>query len=99
MIKKLGVLSRFTRQECVSINIKEPGLLFASRFPEGVIRLADLHVVEPAVRQYCPPAFARKAAGDSSRPEIYIAYRTLGHRLAVSDIAELQSSTGTHYPP
>jgi hypothetical protein len=61
-------LFRFSRYKCVSINIKEPSLLFTSRFPEGVIRLTDLNVHKADVRQQRTPAFARKAAGDSSSP-------------------------------
>jgi hypothetical protein len=42
-----AILSEFTRQECVSVNIEEPGLLFTSSFAEGVIRLTDLNLYEP----------------------------------------------------
>lgn len=90
-------LSGFTCQKRIPVNIEEPRLLFTSRFPESVIRLTDLNVHEAGVRQHPPPAFARKAAGDSSRPEINIAYRTLGHRLAISDIAKLQSTSGSQH--
>ena len=90
-------LSRFTYQERVSVDIEESRLLFTSRFPESVIRLTDLNVHEAGIRKHPPPAFARKAAGDSSRPEIDITYRTLGDRLAVSDIAKLQSTSGSQH--
>ena len=83
------VLFGFTRQKCISIDIEEPGLLFTSSFSEGVIRLTDPNVYESGVFEHCPPAFARKAAGDSSGPKIDIAYRTLRHWFAVCDIAEL----------
>ncbi len=79
------------------MNIEDPGFLFTSSFTEGVIRLTHLNVYESRVHQHRPPALARKAAGDSSGPEIDIAYRTLGHRLAVSDIAKLQSSAGPQH--
>ena len=87
------------REEGVSVNVEEPGLLFTSRFSEGVIRLTDLDIYETCVDQHCSPAFARKAAGDSSGPKIDIAYRTLRHRFAIGDIAELQSSTRAQNPP
>jgi hypothetical protein len=32
--------------------------------------LTDLNIDEPAVQQHRTPAFARKAAGNSSRPKI-----------------------------
>ena len=83
------VLFRFIGQECVSVNIEEPGLLFTSRFAECVVRLTDLNVCKAGVCQHCPPAFARKAAGDSSGPKIDVAYCTLRHRLTIGDIAEL----------
>ena len=76
-------------QERVSINIEEPGLLFPSRVPERVMRLTDLNTYESGIYQHRPPAFARKAAGDSGRPKIDIAYRTLRHRLTIGDVAEL----------
>lgn len=89
--KKLAtrILFGFTRQERVSINIEKPGLLLASRFPECIMRLTDLNVYESDIYQHHPPAFARKAAGDSSSPKIDIAYRAFRHRLTISDIAEL----------
>ena len=83
------MLAGLTSEERVSVNIEEPGLLFTSRFPERVIRLTDLNVYEPCIYQHRPPAFARKAAGDSSSPKVDIAYRTLRHRLTVGDVAEL----------
>lgn len=83
------MLSGFACQERVSVDIEKPGLLFTSRFAECVVRLANLNVFEAGVGQHCPPAFARKAAGDSSSPKIDVAYRALRHRFAVGDIAEL----------
>jgi hypothetical protein len=53
------------------------------------MRLADLNVDEATVGEHRQPAFARKAAGDSSSPKIDLTHRALGHRLAVGDIAEL----------
>lgn len=93
------MLAGLTSEERVSVDTEEPGLLFTPRFPESVIRLADLNVYEPCIYQHRPPAFARKAAGDSTSPKVDIAYRTLRHRLTVGDITELQSSTGTQKPP
>ena len=93
------MLAGFTSEECVSVNIEEPGLLFASRFPESVIRLTDLNGYESCVCQHRPPAFARKAAGDSSSPKVDIAYRTLRHQFTIGDVAELQFPTGTQNPP
>jgi hypothetical protein len=93
------MLAGLTSQERVAVNIEEPGLLFTFSFAEGVIRLTDLNLYESYLYQHRPPAFARKATGDSSSPKIDIAYRTLRHRLTVGDIAELQSSTGTQNPP
>jgi hypothetical protein len=78
-----------TRQERVSINFEEPGLLLAPSFAERVMRLTDMNVYESGIYQHHPPAFARKAAGDSSSPKVDIAYRALRHRLAIGDIAEL----------
>ena len=83
------MLSGFTRQERVSIDIEEPGLLFTSRFSERVTGFTDLDTYESCFQQHRPPAFARKAAGDSSRPKIDIAYCALGHRLTVGNVAEL----------
>ena len=83
------MLAGLTSEERVSINIEEPGFIFTSRFTEGVIRLTDLDLYEPRLYQHRPPAFARKAAGDSSSPKVDIAYRTLRHRLTVGDIADL----------
>ena len=94
-----SILAGFTCQERISVNIEEPGLLLTSRFPERIMRLTDLNVYESCIYQHRPPAFARKAAGDSGGPKIDIAYRTLRHRLTIGDIAELQSSTGTQNPP
>jgi hypothetical protein len=53
------------------------------------MRLTDLNAYESGIYQHRPPAFARKAAGDSGRPKIDIAYRTLRHRLTIGDVAEL----------
>ena len=83
------MLAGLTSEERVSVNIEEPGFLFTSSFTEGVIRLTDLNIYEPDVCQHHPPAFARKAAGDSSSPQIDITYRTFRHRLTIGDIAEL----------
>jgi hypothetical protein len=83
------ILSGFTCQERVSVHIEKPGLFFTSRFAECVVRLTDPNVYESGVFEHCPPAFARKAAGDSSGPKIDVAYRTLRHRLTIGDIAEL----------
>lgn len=44
-----STLAGLTSEKCVSINIKEPGLLFTPRFAEGVIRLTDLNVYEPGI--------------------------------------------------
>ena len=93
------MLAGLTSEERVSVDTEEPGLLFTPRFPESVIRLADLNVYEPCIYQHRPPAFARKAAGDSTSSKVDIAYRTLRHRLTVGDITELQSSPGTQNPP
>ena len=93
----LEVLFGFTRQKCIPVNFEEPRLLFTSRFPKSVIWLTDLNVHEAGVRKHPAPAFARKAASDSSRPEIDIACRALGDRLAVSDIAKLQSTSGSQH--
>ena len=84
-----GRSAGIARQECVSVDFEEPGLLFTSRFAESVIGLTDLNVDEAAIRQQRPPAFARKAAGDSIGPKIDIAYRALRHRLTVGNVAEL----------
>jgi hypothetical protein len=84
-----SILSEFTCQECISVNIEEPGLLFTSSFAEGVIRLTYLNIYESSLYQHRTPAFARKAASNSSSPKIDIAYRTLRHRLTIGDIAEL----------
>ena len=92
------ILSGLTRQECVSVDIEESGLLFASSFPERVVWLADLNIYESRIHQHCAPAFARKAASDSSRPEIDIADRTLRHRFAIGNVAKLQSSARTQNP-
>jgi hypothetical protein len=83
------MLAGLMSEKRVSINLEEPGLLFSSRFPEGVIRLTDLNVYEPGFCQHCSPAFARKATGNSSSPKVDIAYRALRHRLTIGDIAEL----------
>ena len=82
-------LAGLTSEESVSVNVEEPGLLFTSRLAEGVIGLTDLNVYESGIYQHHPPAFARKAAGDSSSPEIDITYRTFRHRLTIGDIAKL----------
>jgi hypothetical protein len=93
------MLAGLTSEERVSVNIEEPGLLFTFSFAEGVMRLTDLNVYESCIYQHRPPAFARKAAGDSSSPKVDIAYRTLRHRRAIGDVAELQSPTRTQNPP
>jgi hypothetical protein len=80
------MLAGLTSEERVSVDTEEPGLL-SPRF-EGV-RLTDLNLYEARLYQHRPPAFARKAAGDSSSPKVDISYRTLRHRLTVGDIAEL----------
>jgi hypothetical protein len=51
--------------------------------------LTHLNVNESTVYQHRAPAFTRKAAGNSSSPQVNITYRTLRHRFAVGDIAEL----------
>ena len=84
-----SILTRLASEKRVSINIEEPCLLLTSRFPESVMWLTDLNLYESCLCQHHPPAFTRKATGDSSRPEIDIAYRALRHRLAIGDIAEL----------
>ena len=84
-----GRLAGIARQECVSVDFEEPGLLFTSSFPEGVVWWADLNIYESYVYQHRAPAFARKAAGDSIGPKIDIAYRALRHRLTVGNVAEL----------
>ena len=53
------------------------------------MRLTNLNAYESGVYQHRPPAFARKAAGDSSRPKVDIPYRALRHGLTIGNIAEL----------
>jgi hypothetical protein len=84
-----SILTRLVSEKCVSINLEKPGLLFSSRFPEGVMRLTDLNVYAPGFYQHYSPAFARKATGDSSSPKVDIAHSALRHRLTIGNIAEL----------
>jgi hypothetical protein len=81
--------ARLPRQESVSIYIEDPGLLFASRFTEGIVGRAYLNFGKATLFQHRAPAFARKAAGDSSSPEIDAAHRALRHGLAIGDIGKL----------
>ena len=94
-----STLSGFMRQECIAVYLEEPGILFPPGFPKGIVRLTDLNVDETCLSHHRPPAFTRKAAGYSSRPQIDISHRSFRHLLAVGDIAELQFSPGTQNPP
>jgi hypothetical protein len=66
-------------------HLERAGVLFATGTAERIDSVTDLDRLEPGLLQQLPPACARQATSNSSRPEIDIADRGLGNWLAVGD--------------
>jgi hypothetical protein len=81
-------------EERVAVDVKLPGLLLALGIAEGVNSLADAHVDESGVLEHFLPAHTGQPTGNSSRPEVDIPDRLLGHLDAVGDVGELEHPAG-----
>src|SRR5216684_6917166 len=92
-------LSRLAPKERISVNLEPPGILLAVGSAESVGRRADPHVDETDFLHDRPPAFARKATGNSSGPKIDVLDGRSGDRLAVGNVGELQMSARAQYAP
>lgn len=82
--------ARFSREKRVAEDLEQPRLALPASTPEGVDRGADFDLNETGFLQYLLPACARQATSNSSRPEIDVADRRFGNRLAVRYVGELQ---------
>ena len=92
------VSPRFPRHERDAVNVECPGVLFPPCPAERVDGRPDFDVLEPGFLKDPLPACARQAPDDSIRPEIDVANRRLGDRLAVGDVGKLDPPPGAEYP-
>src|SRR5258708_16925992 len=92
-------LSRLASKERIAVNLEPPSILLAVGSAECVGRRADPHVDEADFLHDRPPAFARKATGNSSGPKIDVLDGRSGDRFAVGNVGELQMSARTQYAP
>lgn len=88
------LLSLPSRKEGITIDIKPPRVLFAAGTLKGVNRRADDHIHEPGLFKHFLPGCTRQTASNSTRPEIDVLNRDVGHGMAVRDVRELQTAAG-----
>jgi len=86
----LDSLFRLSGENGVAIDLEQPGFAFAAGATERVDRGSYHNTFEPTFLKHLPPACARQATSNSSRPEIDVADRRFGNRLAVRYVGELQ---------
>ena len=83
--------SGLSSEERITVDIEDPGLLFASRAAKRIDRRADPNVDQTNLFQHLLPGCARQTTGNSIRPKINASNRRFGHRLAIRNIGELQA--------
>lgn len=77
-------------EECVAVDLERPCIRFAVSATEGVDGWTDDDLVEAAVLEHLLPARTGQPSGDSTGPQIDVAYRFERYRAAVGDVGELQ---------
>ena len=86
---KLGYSARFSRQKRVAIDFKCPRVWLATGTTKRIDGGTSCNGFEARHFEHPLPACARQASGDSSRPEIDVAYRGLRYWFPVGNIREL----------
>ncbi len=81
-------------EEGVAVHLERAGVRFAGGVGERVDRRPDGDVFEPGVFEHPLPARTGQPSGDSTGPQIDIAYRLDRDGTAVGDVGELQRAAG-----
>jgi len=88
---------RLGGEEHVGVDVVGAGVALAARAAEGIHRKPHGDAAEPGRREEVAPRVDRLATGDAAGPQVDLAHRGIGQRLAVGDVGELDDAAGSQH--